>query len=122
MRILIWALRAALFFVLFAFALNNQHVVVLHWFFGVSTQASMVLVVLVTFAAGCAAGVFAMLPGWWRQHRRTRALEAAVPRTSAPPSATGAAGASGASGANAATRPAPLTPETELPHPPRDGL
>ncbi len=119
MRILIWVLRAALFFVLFAFALNNQHVVELHWFFGVSTQASMVLVVLVTFAAGCAAGVFAMLPGWWRQHRRTRALEAAVPRTTAPPAA---AGASGSGAANVATRPAPLTPETELPHPPRDGL
>ena len=28
-------------------------------------------------------GVHAMLPGWWRQHRRTRALEAAVPRTGA---------------------------------------
>lgn len=115
MRIVIWIFRAALFFVLFAFALNNQHTVVLHWFFGVSTQASMVLVVLVTFAAGCAAGVFAMLPGWWRQHRRTRALEAAVPRTSAPQ--TAAAGA-----AAGATRPAPLAPEPELPHPPRDGL
>ncbi|RZS47539.1 LapA family protein [Sphaerotilus mobilis] len=115
MRILIWAVRAALFFVLFAFALNNQHVVLLHWFFGVSTQAPMVLVVLVTFAAGCAAGVFAMLPGWWRQHRRTRALEAAVPRTSAPPMSPGATAAS-------ATRPAPLATEPELPHPPRDGL
>ncbi|MDP4301992.1 LapA family protein [Leptothrix discophora] len=114
MRILIWAIRAALFFVLFAFALNNQHTVVLHWFFGVSTQAPMVLVVLVTFAAGCAAGVVAMLPGWWRQHRRTRALEAAVPRTSAPQATT--------SGASSATRPAPLSPEPELPHPPRDGL
>ncbi len=116
MRILIWAIRAALFFVLFAFALNNQHVVVLHWFFGVATQAPMVLVVLVTFAAGCAAGVVAMLPGWWRQHRRTRALEAAVPRTSAPQAAAGA------SGATSATRQAPLHPEHELPHPPRDGL
>ena len=113
MRLLIWVIRAALFFVLFAFALNNQHTVTLHWFFGVETQAPMVLVVLVTFAAGCAAGVVAMLPGWWRQHRRTRALEAAVPRTSPPQ--TGATTA-------AATRPAPLTPEPELPHPPRDGL
>ncbi len=117
MRIVIWLIRAALFFVLFAFALNNQHTVVLHWFFGVSTQSSMVLVVLVTFAAGCMAGVFAMLPGWWRQHRRTRALEAAVPRTSAP-----APAAAGSGSAGNATRPAPLSPEPELPHPPRDGL
>jgi lipopolysaccharide assembly protein A len=106
MRYLQWAFRAAVFFVLFAFALNNQHVVELNWFFGVATQAPMVLVVLTAFAAGCLTGVTAMLPGWWRQHRRTRALEAAVPRTRQP----------------AATVAASLGAEPELPHPPRDGV
>jgi uncharacterized integral membrane protein len=106
MRIIQWIFRAAVFFVLFAFALNNQHAVDLNWFFGVSTHAPMVLVVLVAFAAGCVVGVLGMLPGWWRQHRRTRALEAAVPRSapSVPAASTG--------------QPADL----ELPHPPRDGL
>ena len=106
MRIIHWIFRAAVFFVLFAFALNNQHAVDLNWFFGVSTHAPMVLVVLVVFAAGCVVGVLAMLPGWWRQHRRTRALEAAVPRSDAAQPVT----------------PAGLSTEAELPHPPRDGL
>ena len=106
MRIIQWAFRAAVFFVLFAFALNNQHAVDLNWFFGFSSHAPMVLVVLVAFAAGAVVGVLAMLPGWWRQQRRTRALEAVVPRTQAPAVNT------------AAGPPA----DAELPHPPRDGV
>ncbi|MEY8876908.1 MAG: lipopolysaccharide assembly LapA domain-containing protein [Leptothrix sp. (in: b-proteobacteria)] len=107
MRFILWIFRAAVFFVLFAFALNNQHPVELNWFFGRMTHAPMVLVVLVTFAAGCAVGVISMLPGWWRQHRRNRALESAVPRL---PSR----------GAKASVD-TPVPP-IELPHPPRDGL
>lgn len=66
MRILSWLLRAFIFFTLFAFALNNQHTASVHWFFGVEWRAPMVFVVLAAFAAGCALGAAAMLPGWWK--------------------------------------------------------
>ena len=64
-----WLLKAAIFFTLFAFALNNQSDVTVHFFFGTRWTAPMVLVVLITFAAGVAIGVLGMVPRWWR-HRR----------------------------------------------------
>ncbi|MBI3156638.1 MAG: LapA family protein, partial [Burkholderiales bacterium] len=70
MRILSWLLRALVFFTLFAFALNNQDPVVVHWFFGIDWQAPLVIVVLLAFGAGCALGVLAMLPPWWRARRQ----------------------------------------------------
>lgn len=62
-------LKAAIFFTLFAFALNNQHEAVVHFFFGTVWQAPMVLVVLLAFVLGVAVGVVGMVPRWWRQRR-----------------------------------------------------
>lgn len=70
MRILSWLLRALVFFTLFAFALNNQELVVVHGFFGIDWRAPLVIVVLLAFGAGSALGVLAMLPPWWRARRR----------------------------------------------------
>jgi uncharacterized integral membrane protein len=39
------------------------------WFFGLDWQAPLVIVVLVAFGLGCAVGVLAMVPTWWRQRR-----------------------------------------------------
>ena len=64
-----WLLKAAIFFTLFAFALNNQGDVTVQFFFGTRWTAPMVLVVLITFAAGVAIGVLGMVPRWW-SHRR----------------------------------------------------
>ena len=64
-----WLLKAALFFTLFAFALNNQGDVTVRFFFGYQWTAPMVLVVLITFAAGLLLGVLGMVPRWWRQRR-----------------------------------------------------
>ena len=72
MRTLNWLWRGLLFFVLFAFALNNQHTVDLKWFLGYQWQAPMVFIVLAAFALGCATGVLAMVPSWWRQRREAR--------------------------------------------------
>jgi lipopolysaccharide assembly protein A len=69
MQILVWLLRAAVFFGLFAFALNNQQIAHVNWFFGFESRAPMVFIVLAAFGLGCALGVFAMVPAWWR-HRR----------------------------------------------------
>jgi uncharacterized integral membrane protein len=64
-----WTLKAAIFFTLFAFALNNQGDATVRFFFGHQWTAPMVLVVLVAFAAGVVLGVLAMVPRWWRQRQ-----------------------------------------------------
>jgi uncharacterized integral membrane protein len=88
MRALAWLVRAFIFFALFAFALNNQQEVAVRWFFGFEWHAPMVIIVLAAFAAGCAIGVLAMVPSWWRQRRvaRLAAPATSVPTTSAPSS------------------------------------
>jgi uncharacterized integral membrane protein len=67
-----WILKAAIFFTLFAFALNNQHDVTVRFFFGQHWTAPLVLVVLTAFAGGLVIGVLGMVPRWWK-HRRAAA-------------------------------------------------
>lgn len=67
-----WTLRAAIFFALLAFALNNQQAVTVQFVFGHDWTAPLVLVVLAAFALGLAAGVLAMLPRWFKQRRAAR--------------------------------------------------
>ena len=87
MRLLVWLVRAALFFLLFAFALNNQQEVAVHWFFGFEWHAPMVIVALAAFAAGSAVGVLAMVPSWWRQRRVAKlAAPASAAQTTTAPS------------------------------------
>ena len=50
MKYVLWLLKAAIFFTLFAFALNNQQVVSVHFFFGTLWQAPL--------GAGGAGGLF----------------------------------------------------------------
>ena len=104
MRFFVWLVRAFIFFTLFAFALNNQQPASVRWFFGVEWRTPMVIVVLVAFAAGCAIGVLAMVPSWWR-HRRVakRHAPVPVPAPTPPPSSL---------------LPSEFGPE----HPPREGL
>ena len=73
MKYLAWLLKAVIFFVLFAFALNNQDAVVLHLFFGTTWQAPMVLVVLATFVLGLFAGILVMVPIWLNARHQARA-------------------------------------------------
>ena len=68
-----WLLKAAIFFTLFAFALNNQGDVTVRFFFGTQWTAPVVLVVLITFSAGLLVGVLGMVPRWWRQRRAAQA-------------------------------------------------
>src|SRR5437868_1907315 len=75
MRVLVWIVRLAVFFTLFAFALNNQQEAALHWFFGQEWRAPMVFIVLAAFGLGCAFVVFAMVPAWWRHRRIARRLQ-----------------------------------------------
>lgn len=79
MKYLMWLLKAAIFFTLFAFALNNQQTVSVNFFFGTVWQAPLVLVVLTAFSCGLVLGVFLMMPRWWKNRA------AAKRRTSLPP-------------------------------------
>ena len=107
MRAVVWLFRAFVFFTLFAFALNNQQGTTVHWFFGAEWRAPLVIVVLVAFAAGCAIGVLAMVPAWWRHRRVAKrhiplpGVKPAVPPTMPMPSGFGL--------------------EPAQAHPPRDG-
>ncbi|KNZ32990.1 MAG: hypothetical protein AD742_08420 [Methylibium sp. NZG] len=103
MRILVWLFRAAIFFTLFAFALNNQHDAGVSWFFGQEWRAPMVFIVLAAFALGCAFGVLAMVPSWWRHRRvaKRHTDDVALP---------------------AEAKPAEPPPDSTLQAPPRDGL
>ena len=104
MRFFVRLFWAFVFFTLFAFALNNQQTATVRWFFGVEWRTPMVIVVLVAFAAGCAIGVLAMVPSWWR-HRRLakRHMPAPLPAPMPAPSSL---------------MPSEFDPE----HPPREGL
>ena len=86
MKYLLWLLKAAIFFTLFAFALNNQQDATVHFFFGTQWRAPLVLVVLSAFTCGVAIGVLGMVPRWWR-HRSAHLSAAAQPQAlAAPPS------------------------------------
>ena len=105
MKYLMWLLKAAIFFTLFAFALNNQHDATVYFFFGASWRAPLVLVVLAAFAGGLVVGALGMLPGWWK-HRSAAAQQPAAPVAPAPASAA----------------PAPTVAATDLPAVRQHGL
>ena len=69
MRYFFWLLKAAVFFVLFAFAVGNRDAAVLHVWPGISLQVPMMMIVLASFAIGCLLGIVVMLPRWWRYKR-----------------------------------------------------
>jgi uncharacterized integral membrane protein len=79
-----WTLKAAIFLMLFAFALNNQEDVQVRFFWGLQWTSPLVLVLLGFFAAGVVVGVLGMVPRWWRQKRLAQKAAAPLPATPAP--------------------------------------
>ena len=75
MRYLNWILRAVLFIVLLGFAVKNDQPVTLRYFFGFEWQSSLVIVLLIFFAAGTAVGVLAMLTNVLQQRREIARLK-----------------------------------------------
>lgn len=71
MKYLAWLLKAAIFFALFAFALNNQEPVRLR-LFGAQWDAPLVLLLLAALALGVFLGMAVMLPLWLRARRSAR--------------------------------------------------
>ena len=74
-RVLRWLLKDAVFFTLFAFALNNQQDAVIQFFFGQQARLPMALIVLISFAIGLAVGVLGMLSTLWRKSARAPAAD-----------------------------------------------
>jgi len=72
MKYFLWLLKAAIFFTLFAFALNNQQNTTVHFFFGTEWRAPLVLVVLAAFALGLVIGALGMVPRWWKHRAMAR--------------------------------------------------
>jgi uncharacterized integral membrane protein len=87
MKYLMWLLKAAIFFTLFAFALNNQQDVTVHFFFGTLWRAPLVLVVLAAFAVGLVVGALGMVPRWWKHRAAARRVHhgVAIPRAAGEP-------------------------------------
>ena len=105
MKYLLWLLKAAIFFTLFAFALNNQQDATVHFFFGTSWTAPLVLVVLAAFAMGLIVGVLGMVPRWWKHRAVARDAQAAAQTPNTAPQSGDTAPAAPASS------PATTTPE-----------
>lgn len=80
-----WLFKAAVFFTLFAFALNNQADVTVHFFFGYHWTSPLVMVVLISFAGGLLLGILGMVPRWWHQRRQARRHAAPLPPAAQAP-------------------------------------
>lgn len=78
MRYFNWTLRAVLFFALLGFAIKNDQTVTLQYFFGYAWSSSLVVVLLVFFAAGAVVGVLAMFADVLRQRREIARLKREV--------------------------------------------
>lgn len=76
LSLVLWLIKASVFFTLFAFALNNQQSTKLFFFFGTFWEAPTALIVLSVFALGLIIGVLGMLPLWWRQRQLARGMHA----------------------------------------------
>ena len=98
MKYLIWLLKAAIFFTLFAFALNNQQAVAVNFFFGTFWKAPLVLVVLTAFGIGLALGVLLMMPRWWKKRKIS---SSAVLSNANPPSSSAGLGSASLPAVNA---------------------
>ena len=70
-----WLLRAAMFVILLGFAVKNDQPVVLRYFFGYEWQASLVVVLLLFFAAGVGLGMFSALNKIFWQRREIDKLK-----------------------------------------------
>ena len=87
MRYFTGALRVFLFLILFLFALKNHELATLKFYFDLEWKAPLVLLLLIFFAAGIAAGVLACLPRMFRQRRETLALTGQLKQAKAEPNA-----------------------------------
>jgi lipopolysaccharide assembly protein A len=75
MRYVNWLLRALLFLILLGLAVKNDQPATLHYFPGLAWQTSLVVIMLLFFAAGTIVGMFAVFGSVLRQRREIAALK-----------------------------------------------
>lgn len=74
MRVLMWFFRLLLFFLLFGFAVKNDHLASLYFFFGSEWHLPLVFIIVIAFAAGALLGVTATFASLLRQRREISRL------------------------------------------------
>ena len=75
MRIVTWTIRLAVFVLLIAFGAKNVEPVTLRFYFDLSLQAPLILLLFGFFAAGALFGVLALLGTLLRQRREISSLK-----------------------------------------------
>ena len=80
MRTVIWLFRLLLFFLLFGFAVKNDHLANLRFFFGVEWQLPIVFIILIGFAAGALLGMTATFTSLLGQRREISRLRRQLER------------------------------------------
>ncbi|MCK9259658.1 MAG: LapA family protein [Azoarcus sp.] len=80
MRALMWLLRLVLFFLLFGFAVKNDQLASLKFFFGSEWQLPIVFIIVIAFAAGALLGVTATFGSLLRQRREISRLRKQIER------------------------------------------
>ncbi|MBU0751572.1 MAG: LapA family protein [Gammaproteobacteria bacterium] len=75
MSLVVWLLRAVIFFMLFGLAIKNSGTVELRFFLDQAWQAPLSLVLLVAFTAGVVIGLAAVVSTWTRQRRELSKLQ-----------------------------------------------
>jgi lipopolysaccharide assembly protein A len=85
MRALLWSVRLAVFLVLFAFAAKNTEPVVLKFFFGISWQVPLIMLLFGFLAVGVLLGMLGMMFPMWRQRSVLKKLQGAVAPTASAP-------------------------------------
>lgn len=78
MRPLVWSLRILVFFFLLGFALKNDHLVTLEFFFDTAWRLPLIVVILAAFTGGVMLGVTATVITMLDQRREIRRLRASV--------------------------------------------
>lgn len=106
MKYLLWLLKAAIFLILFAFALNNRHAVELYVLPGYTMHLPVVVVILASLALGILLGMMVMVPRWWRHRRLAQKARAEAQEIRQTVSGTAVAAAQPSTG---------QTPPAELP-------
>jgi lipopolysaccharide assembly protein A len=86
MRIVTWTIRLVLFVLLAAFAAKNVEPVALRFYFDLSLQAPLIVLLLGFFAGGALFGVLALLGTLLRQRREISGFKRqGMAEPSAPP-------------------------------------
>jgi uncharacterized integral membrane protein len=80
MRVLVWFVRFVLFLFLFGFAVKNDHVADLYFFFGRQWHLPLVFIILVAFGVGILLGVTATITSLLRQRREISRLRKQLER------------------------------------------